>query len=299
MDKRIQYFDRYSGKLQEEAIYGESWLRWTYGTVLGRFFLFAVVKRALFSSWYGWRMNGAASRRKIVPFCRQFGVDTSEFEFPIEEYRTFNDFFIRRLKQETRPIAVVERSVVFPADGRHLGFQNTDELDGVYAKGQHFDLATLIGDSETAQRYLGGTLVISRLSPVDCHRFSFPVAGLPGDPRSVNGYLRSVNPLVLRKNIRILFENRRFCTEVKTEQTGRVLIIEIGATCVGSIRQRYTPGATVAKGAEKGYFEFGGSASITLFEPGEIKLSEDLVQHSESGIELYAHMGDVMGTVVI
>ena len=244
-------------------------------------------------------MNGAASRRKIVPFCRQFGVDTSEFEFPIEEYRTFNDFFIRRLKQETRPIAVVERSVVFPADGRHLGFQNTDELDGVYAKGQRFDLATLIGDSETAQRYRGGTLVISRLSPVDCHRFLFPIAGIAGEPRSVNGYLRSVNPLVLRNNVGILFENRRVSTEIESEQTGRVLIVEVGATCVGSIRQSFTPGAAVAKGEEKGFFEFGGSAVIALFEPGKIKLSEDLVQHSESGIELYAHMGDVMGTVEI
>jgi phosphatidylserine decarboxylase len=51
----------------------------------------------------------------------------------------------------------------------------------------------------------------------------------------------------------------------------------------------------VEKGQKKGWFEFGGSSVITLFEPGRITLSEDLVAQSRQGIELYARMGDRMG----
>ena len=51
------------------------------------------------------------------------------------------------------------------------------------------------------------------------------------------------------------------------------------------------------KGQEKGYFRFGGSATMTFFEPGAVSLAEDLRTHSANGIELYARMGDLMGTV--
>ena len=295
MDKPLEYFDRYSGKIRREAIYGEDWLRWSYGTLMGRLVFSAVVKRALFSSWYGWRMKEPASREKIVPFCRDFGIDASEFEVAVEEFQSFNDFFTRRLKKRARPVAKAEESVVFPVDGRHLGFPDLGSVEGIYAKGQRFDLASLIGDADCAERYRGGALVVSRLSPIDCHRFHFPIAGLPGPARLIWGCLASVNPLALRENIRILFENKRYVTKISSTNAGEVLFIEIGATCVGRVRQTYPRGERVEKGAEKGYFEFGGSAVITLFEPGRIELSEDLRRHSEAGIELYAHMGDLMG----
>lgn len=295
MDKPLEFFDRYSGKIRREAIYGEDWLRWSYGTLVGRLVFATVVKRALFSSWYGWRMKEPASREKIVPFCRDYGIDTSEFEEAVEEFRSFNDFFIRRLEKRARPVTEAEKSVVFPVDGRHLGFPDTGNVEGIYAKGQRFDLPSLVGDADCAERYWGGVLVISRLSPIDCHRFHFPVAGLPGGARLIWGCLSSVNPLALRENIRILFENKRYVTKISSTNAGEVLFIEIGATCVGSVRQTYPRGERVEKGAEKGYFEFGGSAVITLFEPGRIELAEDLRRHSEAGVELYARMGDVMG----
>ncbi|NNE93198.1 MAG: phosphatidylserine decarboxylase, partial [Verrucomicrobiales bacterium] len=73
---------------------------------------------------------------------------------------------------------------------------------------------------------------------------------------------------------------------------GLVLILEIGATNVGSIVQTYEPGP-VEKGEEKGYFEFGGSMTIAFFEPGRIQLADDL----NAERELYAKMGDRLGTI--
>jgi phosphatidylserine decarboxylase len=77
-----------------------------------------------------------------------------------------------------------------------------------------------------------------------------------------------------------------------------VLVLEIGATNVGSVRHTFVPTRPVAKGEEKGYFAFGGSAMLTLFEPGRVKLAEDLLEQSAQQRELYARVGDSMGTII-
>jgi phosphatidylserine decarboxylase len=71
--------------------------------------------------------------------------------------------------------------------------------------------------------------------------------------------------------------------------------MEIGATCVGSIHQTFTPGQEVAKGAEKGYFAFGGSSTLLMFEPGTVTLADDLLDSSRQMIELYAKVGTRAG----
>ena len=79
---------------------------------------------------------------------------------------------------------------------------------------------------------------------------------------------------------------------------GRVLLLEIGATCVGGICQTYQEGSAVLKGEEKGYFRFGGSSTITIFEPGRVQFDDDLLAHSEQKRELYARVGDRMGIII-
>lgn len=295
--KPIQFFNRYTAQVETEAVYGEGFLRWAYQNPLGRLALHALVKRALFSKWYGRRMQRPSSRSKIQPFVEQYGTDLTELADDPSTFRCFNDFFIRRLKPEARPIVDDPRSVVFPADGRHLGFQNVAEIDGVFVKGQKFNIDELVGDSELAENYREGTLVLSRLCPVDYHRFHFPCAGTPSTPRLINGPLFSVNPIALRQALSYLWQNKREITRLETENLGTVLLIEIGATCVGSIVQSFKPDQSVNKGDEKGRFEFGGSSTITLFEPGRILLANDLIENSRECRELYARVGDNMGKV--
>lgn len=290
----IEYFDRYTGRLERERVYGAGWMRWTYATMLGRLALETVVKRAFFSRWYGWRMDRPASRKKVPPFIREFGLAVDEFADPPESFRTFNEFFYRRLKPGARPIDADPGGVVFPADGRHLGYPDVSTTSGVFVKGQRFDLPRLLGDADLAARYDRGALVLSRLCPVDYHRFHFPVAGRASAPRLINGLLYSVNPIALRQNLGYLWENRRVLTAIETVQFGTVLMLEIGATNVGSVVQTYRPG-DVVKGAEKGYFRFGGSSTILLFEPGRVRLAEDLIHHSRECRELYARVGDRLG----
>lgn len=292
----ITYFNRYTGRLEREDIYGEAPLRFAYQHPAGRGFLELIVKRPIFSRWYGWRMNSLASRRRIAPFIGKYRLDPAEFADPPDSFRSFNEFFSRRLQHGARPIHPDPNVVVFPADGRHLGFQNVSTIPGVFVKGQHFDIPALLRDPSLAERYREGTLVLSRLCPVDYHRFHFPCAGIPGEPRIINGPLYSVSPIALRRRLSCLWENKRVLTKLDTPDLGTVLIIEVGATNVGTIVQTMTSGVPVSKGAEKGYFLFGGSSTITLFEPQKVILAPDLSAHGAEQTELYARMGDLMGT---
>jgi len=289
----IHYFNRHTGQMETEQVYGEGFLRFSYQNPLGALPLHAMVKRVGFSRWYGKRMDDPATKAKVAPFISKYGLDPAEFADSPDSYATFNEFFYRKLKPEARPIA--DTKAVFPADGRHLGFQKASAISGVFVKGQKFDLGRLLGDDSLAAKYTDGSLVLSRLCPVDYHRFHFPASGTPGETRLINGPLFSVSPIALRQRLSYLWENKRTITKLETSNLGTVLLLEIGATCVGSILQTFTPGKPVRKGDEKGYFAFGGSSTITIFEPGAVNLAEDLVEYSSKQIELYAKVGTAMG----
>jgi phosphatidylserine decarboxylase len=298
-DAPITVYNRLTGRIETEQVYGEGWLKWTYGTSLGRLSLAALVRRAWFSHWYGWRMNRPKSVQKVLPFVVRYELDADEFTKPATAFRTFNEFFYRTLRPSARPVAADEAVAVLPADGRHLAFQNVDTADGFYVKGAKFTLAELLGSAELATEFAGGSLLISRLCPVDYHRFHFPVAGTPGEARLVNGWLYSVNPIALRRNVRYLVQNKRMVTLVDTARFGRVAVLEIGATCVGSILQSYVPGRPVAKGEEKGLFAFGGSCVVTVFAKDRIRFDSDLVSSSAESREVYARMGQSLGRAAV
>ncbi len=292
MPAPVIFFNRRSQALETEVIYGENSLRWVYENPLGRAALWLLVKRTVFSRWYGWRMNRPASRAMIAPFIARYGIDISEMADAPESFPHFNAFFSRKLKPAARPLASDADTIIFPADGRHFAIQDIAANDGIFVKGVCFDLAALLDDAALAKRFAGGALLISRLCPVDYHRFHFPCAGMPGEPRLVNGPLYSVNPIALRQRPGIFWENKRYMTELQTPACGTVLFMEVGATCVGKVVPTSRAHQPAAKGDEKGFFLFGGSSVITIFEPGRVKFADDLIEHSAQGREVYARMGD-------
>jgi phosphatidylserine decarboxylase len=291
----IQFFNRRTGRIETEQVFGEGWLRFAYGNPVGRLSVWLLARRAVFSQWFGRRMSKPASALRILPFITQYNLDVEEFAKSPFDYKTFNDFFYRALKPGARPIAGGDDVAVLPADGRHLVFPDVDAADGFYVKGAKFTVGELLADPELTARFAGGAMVISRLCPVDYHRFHFPVAGTPKESRLVQGWLYSVSPIALRRRISYLVENKREVTVVEGSPFGPVAMIEVGATNVGSIRQSFVPGRAVVKGEEKGLFAFGGSCVITLFTRGAIRFDEDLVAQSREHRETYARMGERLG----
>jgi len=297
LDGPIRYYNRYSGEMETEEVYGEAFLRWAYGNPLGRLTVSVAVKRLWFSQWYGWMMDRPSSQKKIAPFIREYAINTKEMLDAPDSFGSFNEFFYRRLKPEARPVAEGDEVAVFPADGRHLAIPNLQAAKQFYLKGQRFDLRHFLGSADLAASFEGGSLLISRLCPVDYHRYHFPVGGYVGSPTLLEGSLRSVSPLALRRRLSILWENRRMRTVVESPVFGSVVVMEIGATCVGGMHSTCDPGS-VCKGQEKGYFSFGGSCVATLFRPGSIRFDDDLITHSTAGYEVYARMGDHCGLLM-
>ncbi len=291
----IRYVDRATGKIEEETVYGGRFLRWAYGTPSGRLTVALAAKRLWFSRWYGWRTDRPASRARIRPFIDTYDVDEAEFAVAPEHFRTFNEFFMRRLKAGARPVDPAPDAAVFPADGRHLVIPRLGAEGTFYVKGQQFDLGRFLGDPDLAARFAGGALLLSRLCPVDYHRFHFPMAGVPGPTHWLPGTLSSVSPIALRRRLSIFWENRRCLTAIESTRFGTVLMVEIGATCVGRITQTYIPGKPVVKGAEKGAFGFGGSCVATLFAPDRLCFDEDLARNSAQVLETFARVGEACG----
>jgi phosphatidylserine decarboxylase len=290
----IRYVNRKTAEIETEEVFGESAIRFLYGKsllsrTLGRLMLHGFAKWPLVSAFYGFLQNQGLSKRTIAPFIERFQIDTSEFLDPPSSFNTFNEFFIRKLKPEARPM---HDGPVMPADGRYTFFQQLALDDTFNVKNKSFCLATLLQSRELASKYAGGSLIIARLCPTDCHRFYFPFDCIPSEARCINGKLFSVNPLATRDNPWIWCANRRMLATLSTEAYGDVLFLEVGATNVGSIIQTYTPGTLCLKGSEKGFFEFGGSALLILFQKGRIQFAPDLLEASAKGLEIRCLIGE-------
>jgi len=296
MRSSIEYYHRERGTLEQEQIYGERYLRFVYGHPVGRLLLFAFVKRALFSRLYGALMSSRRSRRKIAPFIETYGIDTSEFV--AAEFGSFNEFFHRRLHPSARPVCAEPDAFVLPADGRHSVFPDLTLARPQYIKHCAFDLPRFLGDATLALAYESGAMLVSRLAPVDYHRFHFPVDGHATDPRLIPGFLYSVSPLALERVPRTFVDNKRWVTVIDSQRFGRVVFVEVGATNVGSVVHTAAAGP-VHRGDEKGYFLFGGSTVVVLLEPGRVDWSDDLLEHSARGCEVYAKMGERVGTAAL
>jgi len=291
----VRYFDRLQGEEKVEQIYGEASLRWAYYNPIGRIFLKLLIKNPVFSRLFGWRMSRPGSRKKIAAFVAEYGLDPGEFLEALDSYSHFNDFFYRKLKPEARPLAEGAEQVVFPADGRHLLLPDLGQVEAVFAKGQRFSLESILGSTELAKFFEGGAALISRLCPVDYHRFHFPMGGVVSEAQLINGPLYSVNPLALRQNIGYLIENKRWLVRVDTDAGFPIMMVVIGATCVGSADFTYVAGESVAKGDECGYFSFGGSCVVTLYPRGKVAWDQDLIGCSGRGLECYDQVGRKCG----
>jgi hypothetical protein len=82
----------------------------------------------------------------------------------------------------------------------------------------------------------------------------------------VNGALFTVNPIAIRQDINVYTENKRVVSEIHTPSFGTVVLVAVGATIVGSIHHLVEPGSNVTKGDQHGYFAFGGSTILVLFQ---------------------------------
>ncbi|KPK32626.1 MAG: hypothetical protein AMS24_03650 [Chlamydiae bacterium SM23_39] len=294
LNSNIIIFNRKTKKLEKEKIYGKKVLLFLYKkNIFSKFFLYLISNFTLFSKIFALFKKKKFSKKKIYSFIKTFEIDKEEFTKKIEDFSSFRDFFIREIKK--RKISNNPKEVIIPADGRYLVFPNINEADGFYVKGEKFNLYSFLKDKKLSEKYTNGAMAIGRLAPSDYHRFHFPVDCFATKEKIINGYLYSVNPIAIKKNIKIFEENKRILTILKSDIFKEILFIEIGATNVGSIIETFKGENFYKKGDEKGYFDLGGSSIVIIFEENIIKFEKDLIENSKNKIETKTLMGEILG----
>ena len=291
--KQISVVDRKKQETFIEKVYGDDVMKVFYGHPAGLAVTTRILTNRFLSNLYGAYNDSAASKHKIEDLVEALGIDITECSKDLVEYVSFNDFFARKLRQGAREVTQEEKAIASPGDGRLLVFPKIDDETVSYVKWAPIPLFELFNkNQELADKYRNGSCAILRLCPADYHRFHFPVSGKVGITKTVPGLLHSVSPYALEQGLPVYCLNKRTLCELKSNEVGSVLLMEIGALFVGSIVQTYRAGTQVQRGDEKGYFKFGGSTCVLFFEQGAIRFDDDLVRNSQNGRETLVKMGE-------
>jgi phosphatidylserine decarboxylase len=262
--------DRMTGELLEEKmqVYVRLGMRLLYNAARSRM-EGARVKKMLrnMSVKQGVKFDSPASAREIPQFIAFHNLSLHEIAEPIESFKTFNQFFYRKLKEGVRPISDPDdaTTLVSSADCRLMAFSSITEATKVWIKGREFTVERLLGDKykKGASRD-GGSLVIFRLAPQDYHRFHCPANAVVVDITMIHGQYYTVNPMAIRSAIDVYGENIRAVVEFKSQEFGTFYCVCIGAMMVGSIHLSVRKGDTVKRGDEMGYYAFGGSTNVCM-----------------------------------
>ncbi len=264
-------------------------LEFLYQTILGRVIL-KILTWPMLSGGIGRFMDSRLSEWIIPAFIQKNNIDMSEYQ--VEEYRSFNDFFCRRIRPELRPIDVRKDVLIAPCDGLLRVYPIQDDLV-IPVKESHYRISDLLRDRDLAQKYHDGTCLVFRLCVHHYHRYCYPDSGIKTRNIYIPGVLHTVRPVALRE-VPVFTENSREYTMVCSDHFGDIIQMEVGAMLVGKI-DNYHAEALVSRGEEKGRFLYGGSTIILLLEKGAAEINSEILHATENGQEVEVKMGQAIG----
>ena len=268
----------------------EKALRRLYGSSLGRGVL-KIIVRPWFSKAGGWLINRKVSCLWIKRFVRNNSIDLSECAKT--SFKSFNDFFTRRLKPGSRVVDMDPGHFISPCDSRLTAYR-IDSNARFCIKNTQYTLSELVRDNGIAKRFEGGWLLLFRLSVDDYHRYCYVDDGCKTADVRIPGLFHTVNPIA-NDLYPIYKENTRVYTLMQTRNFGEVLAIEVGALLVGKISNHEQGKAEVARGEEKGLFEFGGSTIVICVQEGILEIDEPIASNSAVNIETKVRYGSRVG----
>ena len=260
-----------------------------YGNVLGRILLKPLTAPVL-SKLAGQLLSTKASCLLIRPFIRRNGIDMSQFE--PETYKSYNEFFSRRIRREARPMDYTPGHLISPCDSKLTVLPITPDA-WFTLKHTRYTVASLLKNVSLASEYAGGLALIFRLTVDDYHRYCYVAEGEKEENVSIPGILHTVNPIA-NDYYPIYKENAREYSILHSKEFEDILMMEVGALLVGKIVNHHEK-AHVLRGQEKGYFQFGGSTVVLLFKAGAVKIDRDILENSRAGIETIVKYGEKIG----
>lgn len=211
--------------------------------------------------------KGNALNSVVDLYCRAYGVDLAEYDLPPEGFRTFDEFFTRRLKTGARPLDPDRAAVLSPADGRLEDCGRVSSTGMLSIKGSDYNVSELIGKGRDASQFAGGSFFVVYLSPKDYHRFHAPVSGPVTACEHIDGTLYPVNRIGLEHIAQLFARNERVAVH-QDAQNGCVCTVFVGAIGVGRITLGFEPGVSTNSGRAFGLRHYARDGAPTL-ERGE------------------------------
>ncbi len=258
----------------------------------GRVLLYGMTRPRV-SRAAGRYMDSKASRRWIKPFVRKNHIDLSDCV--VEDWKSFNAFFTRSLKPGVRPIDRRPMSAIAPCDGL-LTAVSIGEDNVVFVKGTPYTVESLLENPREARRFVGGVMLIYRLTPKHYHHYVYPDDCVQEGEVVIPGILHTVQPHAL-KSYPVYKTNSREYAILHTRRFSDVCFMEVGAMMVGRIKNLHQTGS-FKRGDEKGMFEFGGSTIILLYQKDALKLDESIWRESAAGRETPVKLGQRVGSAI-
>ena len=172
----------------------------------------------------------------IKNFQKKYNVNLKEAIYEdVELYPSFNSFFTRELKSESRPIEKNIQSIISPADGVVSQIGNINSGKIIQAKGIYFNLLSFLGnDKEYFEKFKEGLFSTIYLSPKDYHRVHMPIDGKLSKMVYIPGKLFSVNKITTRTVKNLYSINERLVCFFDTVR-GPMSVVLVGAMIVSGI----------------------------------------------------------------
>ena len=279
------YYSRQRNSKENIITESSGALNFFYGCFIGRLLL-KIVTCKFVSNIIGCYMNSRLSKRRINKFVDKNNINT--FEYEAKNYKSYNDFFTRKVIPYKRPINARSDVFISPCDSKLLVYTIREDLT-LKIKDSYYSIDTLV-DKNIVGEYIDGYALVFRLSTDNYHRYCYIDRGTKGENHFIKGKFHTVQPISLKK-YNFYKTNSREWTILNTKNFGKVIDIDIGALGVGRIKNNHGV-YEFKKGEEKGYFEFGGSTIVLLVKKNVINIDKDILENSNEGIETIVKYGE-------
>ena len=285
----MKFIDR-QGNITEKTTITDKICPLLYENPLGRMVVKTFCKPA-FSRMMGAVLDSRLSVILTIPYKHFCNIDLKQCKPKF--YSSFNEFFTRELKEELRPVDGEITSLISPADGKLSVFEIDKQLE-IEVKQSKYSVAQLLKSETLAKQYEGGYVVVVRLTSEDNHHYCYVADGLKGKNHFIDGALHILHPHTAKLSSMLKENAREFC-RIRTTHFGELIQMEVGAMIVGCVCNKDQSVCQVEKGAEKGYFSYGGSTVILLLQKDMVTMDADLLANTQNGIETLIKRGERIG----
>lgn len=244
-------------------------------------------------------MDSEASTTQIANWLKDIRIEKEDYNLPDPNakdggFKSFNEFFARTLKDQakSRPQTMTERDYVISAPTdcviNSIPQNITDAKTLITTKvNQALNISDMLDGSKYADKFIGGTALSCVLTPNTYHHYHSPVCGNVVETKVIEGAFYGYdnfpvwatpngNPGYYGTDFH-QFENfQRGYFIVDTGTYGHVALVAVGLDTISSIvfEEKFmnvVKPVPVKRGDTLGYFLYGGSLFIMIFEPNRYK----------------------------